>query len=181
MLAVVAGVVVVVVGLLGAWRWGPFSDDEVVPSCGELTRALPGVVEGEWTLTRTEPRRETSKSVVTCEFDFAATDRSYQGKIVVSLTYSDDEADLRRTATEGPCHGETVPYPSAADYQVARSCWERINDKVFAGVFAVADHRYAHVYADFAGAGAAPEQVVAYANTSAQRITDRAITLKSAD
>ncbi|RZT77878.1 hypothetical protein EV382_1047 [Micromonospora violae] len=181
MLAVVAGVVVVALGLLAAWRWGPFADDEVVPSCTELAGALPSVVEGAWTLTHAEPNRESSNSLVDCEFDFSSADRSYTGRIAVSLTQSDDESYLRRTAMEGPCYGEAVPYPSAAKYRVARSCSEKINEKIFAGVFVASADRYAHVYADFSSPGAPIEQVVAYANTSAQRITDRAMTLTSTD
>ncbi|MBQ1028936.1 hypothetical protein KBX26_02800 [Micromonospora sp. C97] len=181
MLAAVAGVVVVALALLGAWRWGPFGEDEAVPSCSELAEALPSVVEGAWTLTHAEPNRESSKSVASCEFDYSSADRSYTGTIAVSLTQSDDEAYLRQTAAEGPCNGEAVPYPSAAKYRVARSCVEKINEKIFAGVFVASEVRYAHVYADFSNPGAAVEQVVAYANTSAQRITDRAMTLTSTD
>ncbi|MGW2625852.1 hypothetical protein [Micromonospora taraxaci] len=181
MLAVVAGVVVVALGLLGAWRWGPFGEDEAVPSCSELAEALPSVVEGTWTLTWAEPNRKVSKSLVSCEFDFSSVDRSYTGKTAVSLTRSNDEAYLRETATEGPCNGEAVPYPNAADYEVARSCVQQINEKVFAGVFVASGDRYAHVYADFSNPGAAVEQVVSYANTSAQRITDRAMTLPWTD
>ncbi|MGC4750557.1 hypothetical protein ACLQ28_33580 [Micromonospora sp. DT201] len=181
MLAAAAGIAVVAVGLLGAWRWGPFGEDEAVPSCSELAEALPSAVEGSWTLTRAEPKRESSKSLVSCEFDFSSADRSYQGKIAVSLTHSDDEAYLRKTATEGPCYGEAVPFPSAAKYRVARSCSEKINEKIFAGVFVASDDRYAHVYADFSNPGSAVEQLVAYANTSAQSITDRAMTLESTD
>lgn len=180
-LAVVAVVVVVAGGLLGAWRWGPFGDDEVVPSCSELAEALPSVVEGAWNLTRAEPKRESSKSLVSCEFDFSSAERSYRGKIAVSLTESDDEAYLRKTAAEGPCYGEAVPYPSAAKYRVARSCAEKINEKIFAGVFVASDDRYAHVYADFSNPGLGVEQLVEYANTTAQRVTDRAMTLKSTE
>ncbi|MEU8184602.1 hypothetical protein AB0B85_21400 [Micromonospora sp. NPDC049044] len=181
MQAVVAGVVVVALGLLGGWRWGPFGDDEVVPSCSELAGALPSVVEGVWTLTRAEPTREVSKSLVSCEFDFSSADRSYTGRIAVSLTESDDEAYLRETATEGPCYGEPVPYPSAPKYRVARSCSQKINEKIFAGVFVASENRYAHVYADFSSPGSPVKQLAEYANTSAQRITDRAMTLKSTD
>ncbi|MEU7753726.1 hypothetical protein [Micromonospora sp. NPDC049171] len=180
-LAVVAGAVILALGLLGGWRWWPFGDDEVVPSCSDLAAALPDVVEGSWTLTRTEPKREADRSRVRCELDFTSADRSYQGRVVLSVIESNDEAFLRSTATTGPCDGDQVPNPSAARYEVARACSTKINDKVYAGVFLASDKRYAHILADFSNAGSTVEQLVTYANTSAQRITDRAMTLKATD
>ncbi|MCW3838570.1 hypothetical protein ONA70_00445 [Micromonospora yasonensis] len=180
-LAILAGVVLVSLGSLGLWRWGPLADDQVVPSCGDLAEALPSAVEGSWTLTRTEPTRAVSRSVVRCEFGFRSADQSYWGKVVLDLSAGDDEAALRKKATDGPCYGEAVPNPSGAKYKVARACSQKISDKAFAGVFVASDERYAHTLAEFSSSSLPPEQVVAYANSSAQRIIDRAMALKASD
>ncbi|MFG1677905.1 hypothetical protein [Micromonospora sp. NPDC049282] len=176
-----AAVVVVVLGLLGLWRWGPLGHDEVVPSCGDVADALPEVMAGSWTLTRAEPKREVDRSRVRCEFDFTSADQAYRGRILLSLIESDDEAFLRRTATTGPCEGEAVPNSSAPRYEVARSCARRINDKIFASVLLASDRRYAYILADFSSPGRPIEQVIAYANLSAQHITDQAMTLDATD
>ncbi|WP_124821884.1 hypothetical protein [Micromonospora ureilytica] len=180
-LAILAGVVLVSVSSFGLWRWGPLADDQVVPSCGDLAEALPSAVEGSWTLTRTEPAREVSRSVARCEFGFRSADQSYWGKAVLDLSAGDDGAALSEKATDGPCYGEAVPNPSGAKYKVARSCSQKINDKAFAGVFVASDERYAHTLAEFSSSSLPMEQVVAYANISAQRIIDRAMTLKASD
>ncbi|RNM00997.1 hypothetical protein EFE23_03705 [Micromonospora solifontis] len=180
-LAILAGVVFVSVGSLGLWRWGPLAGDQVVPSCNDLAEALPSAVEGSWTLTRTEPTREVTRSLVRCEFGFRSADQAYWGTVVLDLSAGDDEAALRKKATDGPCYGEVVPNPSGARYKVTRACSQKINDKAFAGVFVASDERYAHTLAEFSSSSRPPEQVVAYANSSAQRIIDRAMALKASD
>ncbi len=176
-----AAVAVVALGLVGLWRWGPLGDDAAVPSCGDVADALPEMVSGSWTLTRTEPKRDVDRSRVRCEFDFTSADQAYRGRILLSLIESDDEAFLRSTATSGPCDGEAVPNPSAPRYEVARSCAQRINDKIFTSVLLASDRRYAHILADFSSPDRPLEQVIAYTNTSAQRIADRAMTLNATD
>lgn len=181
MLAILAGVTGVILGFLGIWRWGPLADEPVVPSCGDLAEALPSAVDGSWTLTRTELNRKVIKSIVRCEFGFRSADQAYRGKIVVNLSAGDDEAALRKTATDGPCYGQALPNPGAARYVVARSCSEKINDKIFAAVFVASDKRYAHTLVEFSSSSLPLEQVATYANTSAQRITDHAMTLNATD
>ncbi|MGK5738909.1 hypothetical protein [Micromonospora sp. URMC 103] len=180
-IGVLAGIAGLCLGLLGVWQWGPLGEDQAVPTCGDLAKALPKAVEGSWTLTRTEPKREVSRSVVRCEFGFRSADQTYWGKVVLDVSAGDDEAALRKKATDGPCYGEAVPSPSGTKYKVARSCSQKINDKAFAGVFVASDERYAHTLAEFSSSSLSLEQVVTYANTSAQRIIDHAMTLKATD
>ncbi|MGC4749101.1 hypothetical protein ACLQ28_26080 [Micromonospora sp. DT201] len=180
-LAGLVGVVLLGVGVLGLWRWGPLGDGEVVPSCGDLVKALPNAVDGSWALTRAEPNREVSRALVGCEFDFRSADQLYTGKVALDVSEVGDEAALRNKATDGPCYGEAVPYPSAAQYKVARSCSQMINAKVLAGVFVSSDERYAHILADFSGPNLPDAQVIAYANAGAQRIIDRAMALDASD
>ncbi|MFC3499863.1 hypothetical protein ACFOOK_02575 [Micromonospora krabiensis] len=180
-LAMLAGATVVVLGLLGAWRWGLRADDDVVPSCSDLAGALPSAVQGSWTLTRTEPNREVSDYLVRCEFAFRSADQAYWGTVMVSLSADDDEASLRKRATDGPCYGEAVPNPSAAKYSVARSCSEQINDKIFASVFVASDRRYGHSRVEFSSSSQSLEQVAAYARTSAQHLTDLAMSLEAGE
>ncbi|MBM0258717.1 hypothetical protein [Micromonospora sp. 4G55] len=146
-----------------------------------MASALPSAVEGSWTLTRSEPNRKVSDSLVGCEFDFQSADQAYKGKVTLDLIESDDAKQLRKNAETGPCYGEPVPSPSAASYKVARYCLQRINDKAFAGVFVASDERYAHTLAEFSSPSLPQDQVTAYANTSAQRVIDRAMTLKASD
>jgi len=179
--AILAGVIVLGLGLLGAWRWASLGDEHVVPACSDLAEALPEAVPGSWTLTRTEPRRTASRSVARCEFRFRSADQAYEGTIVVDLSADDDAAALRRKATDGPCYGDAVPHPSGTGYEVARACAERVNDKVFAGVYVASAERYAHTLAELSSSSLSPEQVVAYANSTAQRIIDRAMALEATD
>ncbi|MGC5284809.1 hypothetical protein [Micromonospora sp. DT231] len=43
------------------------------------------------------------------------------------------------------------------------------------------DERYAHILADLSGPNLPDAQAIAYANTGAQRIIDRAMTLEASD
>ncbi|MEO3928008.1 hypothetical protein ABGB07_29690 [Micromonosporaceae bacterium B7E4] len=122
-----------------------------------------------------------SRSVVRCEFDFRSADQAYWGTVVLDISAGDDEAALRKKAEDGPCYGEAVPNQSDATYKVARLCSQKINDKAFSGVFVASEERYAHTLAGFSSSSLSPDQVVAYANTSAQRIVDRAMTLQATD
>lgn len=180
-LAVLTGAVVVGLGLLGVRQWGPLADSEVVPSCGDLAGGFASTVPGSWTLTRTEPNRESGDYLVRCEFGFRSADQAYAATVIVSLIADDDETALRKKATDAPCHGDAVPNPSASNYRVARSCSEHINDKIFAGTFVASDRRYAHILADYSSSTRPVEQVTTYANTSTQRITDLAMTLEASD
>lgn len=168
-------------GVLGACRWGPLGDDHHVPSCADLAADLPRSVAGSWTLSRAEPNRSVSKSVVGCEFGFRSSDQAYEGTIVVDLSAGEDEAVLRKKAVDGPCYGTAVIQSDATRYDVDRSCLQRINGKAFVGMFVASNERYGHALIEIGSVTMSQESVVAYATATARSVTDRAMALQPRD
>ncbi|MEW2477344.1 hypothetical protein AB0875_26500 [Micromonospora gifhornensis] len=180
-LAVVAGVAVLGVGLLGLWRWAPWSEDQTVPSCGDVAAALPEAVPGSWTVTQVQPRREAVRSVVRCEFAFTAADQSYRGEAIISLSEGADIETLRRRVSDSPCYGEAVPYPGADRYEAAKSCAETINAKAFTRVFLASPSRYGHIVVSLTGPDRPDTGVVSSTTVTAQRIADLTMTLTASE
>lgn len=180
-LGVVVGVAVLGVGLLGLWRWAPWSDDQTVPSCGDVAAALPEAVPGSWTVTQVQPRREAVRSVVRCEFAFISVDQSYRGEVMVSLSEGADTETLRRRVSDSPCYGEAVPYPGADRYEAAKSCAETINDKAFVRVFLASSSRYGHIVVTLTGPDRPDAGLISSTTVTTQRIADLTMPLTASE
>lgn len=169
---------VLVLGVIGLWQWAPWSERAALPSCDEVAAMLPDTVPGSWTVTHAQP---DPNHLLGCELDLTSADQAHAGEVRIIIIDSHDAAMLQKLVADSPCYGGEINVRGAERYRAARSCSNRIDDKVLASIYAASERRFTHVLVSLTGFDQSGEQTFSYTNDTVQRIASFTMTLTTTD
>ncbi|MBB4766586.1 hypothetical protein ACFQFC_20440 [Amorphoplanes digitatis] len=162
----------------GLWSWKPWTGgDPWVPTCSDLTVAMPSVAAGAWSVSEEDPGRTATDSAAQCELAYASTDQRFAGRLRVFISGESDAEVLRQRVADEQCDGTADPGGVPDGYVAFRACSAVVGDFAHGTVIAAKDGRWLKMTASTSIRDENRDDALPFSRDIARKAAEQALTL----